>query len=121
MVEQSVLPGARAGPRLSIIIPTLNEGDILAVQLASLAPLRERGVELIVVDGGSADASIDAARRAADRLVAASRGRARQMNAGAAMAKAPILLFLHADTRLPPNADLLIDEKLVATGRGWGR
>lgn len=106
---------------LSIIVPTLNEAEGIQVKLAALRPLRERGCELIVVDGGSADGTPDLARPYADRVVAAPRGRARQMNAGAALARGGVLLFLHADTVLPENADRLIVQGLAATGRHWGR
>ncbi|HET9700977.1 MAG TPA: TIGR04283 family arsenosugar biosynthesis glycosyltransferase, partial [Burkholderiales bacterium] len=83
--------------------------------------LRERGCEVIVVDGGSADATAEAARLLADRVMSAPRGRAHQMNAGAAAAGGRVLLFLHADTELPPDADRLIAAGLAASGRGWGR
>ena len=68
-----------------------------------------------MLDGGSADGTIEAARALCDRLVAAPRGRAVQMNAGAREAKGQVLLFLHADTRLPPHADELVQ------GLAWGR
>src|SRR5262249_38463878 len=58
-------------------------------------------VELIVVDGGSRDATAAIARRHADRVLDAPRGRAGQMNAGAVVARGEVLLFLYADTRLP--------------------
>jgi rSAM/selenodomain-associated transferase 2 len=65
---------------------------------------RQPGVrEIIVVDGGSDDATVEIARRSADIVVASARGRALQMNAGAARASGDILLFLHADTHLPPG------------------
>jgi rSAM/selenodomain-associated transferase 2 len=89
-------------PTISVIIPTLNEaGQIEAALAAARAALP--AAELIVADGGSADATIAlAAPHAA--VVRAPRGRARQMNAGAARATGELLLFLHADTRLPPAA-----------------
>jgi len=74
---------------------------------------------VIVVDGGSADATREIAAALADRLLSAARGRARQMNAGAATATGDILLFLHADTRLPPEADALVAR--AASTRLWGR
>ena len=112
---------ARPGPLLTIVIPALNEGSVIAELLASLAPLRVRGVEVVVVDGGSTDGTAEAAGPGADRVIVAPCGRARQMNAGAAVAHAPVLLFLHADTRLPANADLLIVSGLGAAGLEWGR
>ncbi len=90
---------------LSIIVPALDEAAGIAPALAALAPFRRTGCELIVVDGGSLDGTADLARPLADRVIAAPRGRAAQMNAGAAIADADVLLFLHADTRLPPQAD----------------
>lgn len=107
------------GPRLSVIVPVLNEAPAIAGALAALQPLRAQGHEVIVVDGGSDDGTVALAQAGADRVIAAARGRARQMNAGAATARGDVLLFLHADTRLPPRADRLIVEALAH--RGWGR
>ena len=107
--------------KISIIVPVLNEAEGIAAMLAGLVPLRNRGNELIVVDGGSSDDSAALSRRAADRVASARRGRANQMNAGAALARGEILLFLHADTRLPENADARILQGLAASGRAWGR
>ena len=106
---------------LSIIIPVLNEAQTIAGTLRALAPFRQRGVEVIVVDGGSIDKTTTLAKPLADRIILAPRGRAAQMNAGAGAASGYILLFLHADTRLPPDADTLI---LYGPGREqsvWGR
>jgi len=108
-------------PTLSIIIPTLNEAAEIAATLGALQPLRARGCEVIVADGGSADDTVALARPFADRVVAAERGRARQQNAGAAAATGGVLLFLHADTRLPPDADERVIDGLRRSGRGWGR
>jgi rSAM/selenodomain-associated transferase 2 len=108
-------------PRLSIIVPTLNEAAGIAATLEALAPLRARGHEVIVVDGGSIDRTREFARDKADRVISAPRGRAGQMNAGAAGARGEVLVFLHADTRLPPDADARIRDGLAATGRSWGR
>lgn len=106
---------------LSIIVPCLNEAEGIAGALQALAPLRERGAEVIVVDGGSTDGTAAAAHPHADLVVTAPRGRALQMNAGAARARGTVLVFLHADTRLPDDADVLVREGLAATGRDWGR
>ncbi len=106
---------------LSIIIPCLNEAEGIAGTLGALAPLRARGTEVIVVDGGSRDDTVARARPLADRVLAAPRGRASQMNAGAAGARGAILLFLHADSLLPQAADALIVDGLKRTRRGWGR
>jgi rSAM/selenodomain-associated transferase 2 len=90
--------------RLSIIVPVLDEARGIVAALEALAPLRASGHEVIVVDGGSADGTPELARGLCDRLIAAPRGRALQMNAGARAAGSESLLFLHADTRLPPDA-----------------
>ena len=105
--------------KLSIIVPALDEAAVIGAMLASLASLRARGHEVIVADGGSADATRDIAAPLADRVLVAPRGRARQMNAGAAVASGEALLFLHADTRLPTNADHLIFHALKKSL--WGR
>lgn len=110
-----------AAPSLSIIIPVLNEAAGIAETLAPLQPLRARGCEVIVADGGSTDGSADLARPLADRVVTSERGRARQQNAGAAEARGGVLLFLHADTRLPADADRLVIDGITSSGRGWGR
>jgi len=107
--------------RLSIIVPTLDEAEGVGGCLAALRPCRERGAEVIVVDGGSSDATPALAAPLADRVIAAPRGRAAQMNAGAVAAAGDTLLFLHADTRLPGDADRLVLEGLAASGRAWGR
>jgi rSAM/selenodomain-associated transferase 2 len=107
--------------RLSIIVPVLDEAAGIEAALMALSPCRARGVEVIVVDGGSRDGTAGLADRLASRVLIASRGRAAQMNAGAAMARGDILLFLHADTQLPDNADLLIQRELARSGRAWGR
>jgi rSAM/selenodomain-associated transferase 2 len=101
-------------------VPVLNEASGIASTLAALAPLRARGAELIVVDGGSDDGTLALCQGQADQLLAGPRGRARQMNHGAQAARAATLLFLHADTRLPADADRLV---AVALGNGaaWGR
>ncbi len=105
--------------RLTIVVPVLNEAAILVDALAALAPLRARGAEIIVVDGGSHDGSPDLARPLADRVIAAPRGRGAPLNAGAALGSGDVLLFLHADTALPQDADRLIAAALVR--RTWGR
>lgn len=105
---------------LSIIVPVLNEAEGIAATLDALAPLRAAGHELIVVDGGSHDATVPLSRERADQVLDGPRGRARQMNAGAALAQGEVLLFLHADTRLPPSADAHIATAL-AQAAVWGR
>ena len=107
--------------RLSIIVPVLDEAESIAAHLEALDELRGRGAEIVVVDGSSVDGTAERARAGADTVLAAPRGRARQMNAGAEAASGDLLMFLHADTRLPPRADELINAALLATGRAWGR
>lgn len=109
-----------AAPRLSIVVPALDEAAAIAATLDALSPLRAAGHEVIVVDGGSADATVELAAPRADRVLAAARGRAAQMNAGAAIATGEALVFLHADTRLPPDAVEAI-ARALAGGHGWGR
>jgi rSAM/selenodomain-associated transferase 2 len=100
-------------------MPALEEAGVIWRTLESLAPLRARGHEVIVSDGGSTDATRAVAAPLADRVLVAPRGRARQMNAGAAAATGDVLLFLHADTELPPGADGEILEKIGT--HSWGR
>jgi rSAM/selenodomain-associated transferase 2 len=106
-------------PKLSIIIPVINEAEHLAAKLQALQKQRKQA-ELILVDGGSTDNSVIIAQPLVDQVVHSARGRARQMNAGAAQANADILLFLHADTCLPENALALITQA-IAAGYHWGR
>ena len=106
--------------RLSIVMPVLDEAAGIQATLQALAPLRARGHELIVVDGGSGDGTKVLAAGAADLVIDAPRGRALQMNAGAARASGDALLFLHADTLLPEGADLHVQQALDS-GRRWGR
>jgi rSAM/selenodomain-associated transferase 2 len=107
--------------RLSIVIPVLNEAAGIAAALARLGILRRDGAEVIVVDGGSTDATKTLAAPACDRVIDAPRGRAAQMNAGAAAATGDVLLFLHADTQLPDNAHRLILDGLADGTHVWGR
>jgi rSAM/selenodomain-associated transferase 2 len=106
---------------LSIIIPVLDEADGIVAALQALAFCRERGAEVIVVDGGSRDRTAALAATLADRVIVAPRGRAVQMNAGAAIARGDVLMFLHADTRLPAFADALVLDGLRASSWTWGR
>jgi rSAM/selenodomain-associated transferase 2 len=106
---------------LSIIVPALNEAEGIAGALSALEPIRARGAEVIAVDGGSEDGTADLARPLCDRVLIAPRGRAAQMNAGAAVARGGVLLFLHADTRLPLDADRLVLSGLAHEACEWGR
>ena len=107
--------------KLSIIMPVLNEEAGIAAALTALAPFRARGAEVIVVDGGSRDRTAELARPLADQVIAAPRGRGVQMNAGAAAAGGDVFLFLHADTRLPPDTDRMLLDGLSSSSWQWGR
>ena len=107
-------------PDLCIVMPVLNEADQLAPALARLQVVRTRGVRLVVVDGGSNDGTLAMAQGLCDLALVAPRGRAVQMNAGASALPAKAYLFLHADTRLPDNADSLIRDAW-GQGKVWGR
>ncbi len=117
-------------PSLSIVLPVLNEAQGIAGVLRALAPMQARGVQVIVVDGGSTDDTVKRARQALQDSAGAApwqvitqvpAGRANQMNAGARQARAPLLLFLHADTLLPPQADMLVTGVLRDGIPQWGR
>ncbi|MDX1588888.1 MAG: TIGR04283 family arsenosugar biosynthesis glycosyltransferase [Oleiphilaceae bacterium] len=106
--------------KISVIVPLLNEADGIATTLGPLQAWRIAGHEVILADGGSRDASREAARGLYDRWLDAPRGRARQMNAGAALARGDVLLFLHADTVLPADA-LAQLQAFAASDSLWGR
>lgn len=107
--------------RLSIVIPVLDEADRLESLLAELA--RDcPGVEVVIADGGSRDGSVEIVARAPGvGFVSSNCGRARQMNAGAARATGEILLFLHADTRLPSGAAQAVQRALADPSVVYGR
>jgi uncharacterized protein len=112
----AVLDAAELGrqPRVSVVIPTLDDAEFVA---AAVASARASGAyEVIVADGGSLDGTREAAAAAGARVVDASMGRAVQMDAGAAEAQGEVLMFLHADTTLPPDAARLAVETLSRTG-----
>jgi rSAM/selenodomain-associated transferase 2 len=105
---------------LSIIVPALNEADNIVRTLNDLQPLRERGHEVLVVDGGSTDATPRLAEPLSDRVLTSGRGRALQMNAGAAASRGDVLWFVHADSQVS-TAALMQLEQAVAAGALWGR
>lgn len=113
--------GAEHSKSLSIIIPVLNEAAHISTLLKSLSGYRRAGAEIIVVDGGSSDATRALAQGMADQVIDSARGRACQMNAGAAASRGDVLLFLHADTILPPMATTLILAGLGEDRHVWGR
>ena len=104
---------------LAIVVPMLDEAATLPALLVHLAGWRARGCEVVLVDGGSRDDSVEMARAAGFRVLIAERGRARQMNAGAQACGRALLLFLHADTRLPEAADAMVRAALAV--QAWGR
>jgi rSAM/selenodomain-associated transferase 2 len=108
-------------PTLSVVMPVLNEASGLGAALQALAPFMARGAQLVVADGGSSDDTAALARTAGATVIPAPRGRALQMNAGAQQASAGVLLFLHADTLLPEDADQLIARALADGSAVWGR
>lgn len=107
--------------KISFIIPVLNEQKTLSSNLPTLGVYTDSGHELIVVDGGSTDASVQVAQELGARVLFAGGGRAGQMNAGARAASGDILLFLHIDTLLPSRADQMIIQQLETGKAVWGR
>jgi rSAM/selenodomain-associated transferase 2 len=109
-------------PWLSIVIPALNEAATVGELLQLLQPWRQRGVEIILVDGGSSDETVTLAAPWVDVLLEGERGRARQQNQGAAAARADLLWFVHADTRFAGDPVAAL-EQLAGKGNftGWGR
>ena len=105
--------------KIAVIIPTLNEEQALPDTLASVA--RQGFDEILVVDGGSTDGTRAVAASQGVRCVTAASGRARQMNAGAAQSRADVLLFLHADTRLPDGTRQAIERALDDPACAGGR
>lgn len=106
--------------KISIIIPVLNEADTITNFLQHLQVFRLNGHELILVDGKSQDNTTKLALPLVDHLIVTDKGRARQQDAGAKVASGQCILFLHADTKLPQNADQTVLNALTA-GNTWGR
>lgn len=105
---------------ISIIIPVLNEATSIDRVLKRIR-LQPGNPEVIVVDGGSMDSTLALSKAAADKVLGAPRGRANQMNAGAAIASHEVLLFLHADTFLPDDATSMVTQGLASGLYNWGR
>lgn len=110
-------------PTLSVIVIGLNEAATIGRTLARLSGWRARGIEVIVVDGGSQDETVSQARALADRVIVVAPGRAQQLNAGAALAQGQTLLFLHADTSVPETGDqaILLHTTAASAALAWGR
>ena len=100
--------------KISIIMPVLNEAELVERSLAAIEKTPD--LEIVVVDGGSQDGTVELAKAANVKVFSAPAGRARQMNAGAAAATGEILLFLHADTRLPAGFEMLVHQSLERPG-----
>ena len=96
--------------KLSVVIPALDEADRIAEAVASAAA---EGVEVLVVDGGSSDGTSERAEAASARVLRASPGRARQLGVGAHAARGDVILFLHADTKLPAGWDAAVRHALA--------
>ena len=110
-----------ARKRISVIIPVLNEASIINLTLGQFSALSpSNGVEIIVVDGDRSGSTINAIKYPGIKRAVAPRGRALQMNHGAAMASGEILLFLHADTFLPDNGLKKIDALLFSSSNAYG-
>lgn len=106
---------------ISIIVPMLNESSQLPDLLEHLLEYKKAGCELILVDGGSTDQSAEQAEALGFTVLRSEKGRAIQMNIGAKDASSDILLFLHADTRLPENAGQIIARVFEDENAQWGR
>lgn len=105
---------------ISLVLPVRNEAGLIREQLQRLQSYRGLGHEIIVVDGGSQDGTAALTEGLADRCEASAPGRSTQMNRGAAVASGDVLLFLHADTQLPPDADERILAALAGQQCRWG-
>jgi rSAM/selenodomain-associated transferase 2 len=107
--------------RVSVVVPTLDEEVALPAVLRAIVSELRAGDEVLVVDGGSRDGTVAAARAGGARVLEGKRGRGLQMNVGAQAASGDVLLFVHADTLLPPGWRSLLGAELVRVDAGWGR
>ena len=114
-------PLAHPALRLSVIVPVLNDAGALRERAEELRELGCAVHELIVVDGGSEDGSLEVARSITSLCRSSRAGRAAQMNEGARLASGDVLVFLHADTRLPEGAAERIARELAQSAGVWGR
>ena len=105
---------------LSVIIPSLNEGDSLRLNLQRLQVLRSCGYEVILIEAGDSRLNLDEKTEFCDLVLQSELGRAKQMNLGAKFASGKWLLFLHADTRLPAGFELSISKTLSNPSFLWG-
>ena len=107
--------------KISIIIPCLNESEQIVTTLRALQSLRQRGHEIILVDGGSHDNSLTLARHYVDHCLISAPGRATQMNQGVQIATGDVFCFIHADTLCHHQLDQFICNALQQSSRMWGR
>jgi rSAM/selenodomain-associated transferase 2/rSAM/selenodomain-associated transferase 1 len=114
-VSPSAAP-ERPSPCVSVIIPALDEQESIGRAIRSAMAADDGEVEIIVVDGGSVDATAEVARSCGANVLHSERGRSAQMNAGAAAARGTVLLFLHADSHLPPDFVRHVRRTLAAPG-----
>jgi rSAM/selenodomain-associated transferase 2 len=105
---------------ISIVIPTLNESERIVETLQALQGTRQSGHEVILVDGGSTDDTCEIARPWVDRVSVGSAGRALQLNVGAAEASGDTVMFLHADTLVPPETMAAFLAGFPSSRRAWG-
>ena len=98
--------------KISVIIPTLNEAGSIEQSISSIGTHQD--IEIVIVDGGSQDNTVEIAQNLKVKVLIATGGRAVQMNIGAELATGEILLFLHADTILPPNFATMVREVLIS-------
>ncbi|MEM7467181.1 MAG: TIGR04283 family arsenosugar biosynthesis glycosyltransferase [Pseudomonadota bacterium] len=107
-------------PKLSVIVPVLNEVDKIGAMLNTWQHRRNDGIEIIVVDGGSQDGTEKLVAGYVDAFYVSNRGRACQMNHGASYARGDTLLFLHADTEMPESAFRSLMMFCESNDDGWG-
>jgi rSAM/selenodomain-associated transferase 2 len=114
-IWRRLIESEATGPhKVSVIIPALNEEGTIFSTLQSVQ--RDGPHEVVVVDGGSRDKTSQIAGDSGARVISSKPGRAKQMNAGVAKATGTVLLFLHADTVLPPSWHRLVLETLSQPG-----
>jgi rSAM/selenodomain-associated transferase 2 len=107
--------------RVSVIVPVLNEAANIVRTLERFQSMRRQGHEVLLVDGGSIDHTVRVAAPLVDGVLQAPSGRARQMNAGAAVARGDILWFVHADTLVAEDAVAAVVRGMAHSRRRWGR
>lgn len=119
MSSTDLPPVPSNGAAISVVVPALNEAAVLRPTLEAARRGFGPDAELIVVDGGSTDATLDVAEELA-RVFVGTAGRGAQLNRGARRATGEILVFLHADTLVPPDAGERVREALARPERAWG-